>query len=128
MKMNIPDDFPREPAIVALSGAQPKLSVRFDTATGKYVGASDDAALADRYVVCLDLAEQLIAKCRRNRLTKYAALSEIQILERLLAQLLGTGWGTEAEMVWVIRRTVDELEWHIPDNATALKVTLGLTK
>jgi len=126
--VNIPDDFPREPAIVSLSGAHPKLSVRFDTASGKYVGASDDAGLADRYAVCLDLAEQLVGKCKRNRGTKYARLSEAEILERLLAQLLGTGWGTEAEMVWVMRRTVAELGWHIPDNATVLKIMPGLTK
>jgi hypothetical protein len=126
--MNVPEDFPREPAIAALSGAHPKLSVRFDTASGKYVGAADDSGLADRYAVCLDLAEQLVGKCKRNRGTKYAKLSETEILERLLAQLLTTDWGTEAEMVWVILRAVDELGWHIPDNATALKIMLGLAK
>lgn len=126
--MNIPDDFPREPAIASLPGSQPKLSVRFDTTSGKYIGASDDAALAERYAVCIDLVEQLVAKCRHNRGTKYAELSETEILERLLAQLLGTGWGTEAEMVWVMRRTVGNLGWHISDNETALKIMLGLTK
>ena len=128
MKMNIPDDFPRVPSIGSLSGSRPKVSVRLDEASGKYVGSSNKDAIGERYAVCIDLVEQLVAKCRRNRSTKYAELSEVQILERLLAQLLGTDWGSPSEMAWVIRKTAADLGWEIPDSAVALNTLLGNSK
>jgi O-glycosyl hydrolase len=75
--------------------------------------------------MCADLVTQLVAKCCANRGTKYAALSEVQILERLLGQLIGTGWGTEAEIAWVVRETASCLDWPIPNGAAALKTMLG---
>jgi len=128
MKMNIPDDFPRSPSIASLPGTQPKVSVRLDATSGKYVGSSNEDTIGERYAVCIDLVEQLVAKCRRNRSTKYAELSEVQILERLLSQLLGTDWGTAPEMAWVIRKTAAELEWAIPENAVVLNTLLGNSK
>lgn len=125
MKMNIPDDFPRTPSITSLPGSQPKVPVRLDATSGKYVGSSNEEAIGERYAVCIDLVEQLVAKCRRNRSTKYAELSEAQILERLLSQLLGTDWGTAPEMAWVIRKTAAELEWAIPECAAVLNTLLG---
>lgn len=128
MKMNIPDDFPRSPCIASLPGTQPKVSVRVDATSGKYVGSSNEDAIGERYAVCIDLVEQLVAKCRRNRSTKYAELSEVQILERLLAQLLGTDWGSPAEMAWVIRKTAADLGWKIPDRAVVLNTLIGNSK
>ncbi|MYM23231.1 hypothetical protein GTP46_11295 [Duganella sp. FT135W] len=128
MKMNIPDDFPRTPSITSLPGSQPKVSVRLNATSGKYVGSFNEDAIGERYAVCIDLVEQLVAKCRRNRSTKYAELSEVQILERLLAQLLGTDWGTAPEMAWVIRKTAAELEWEISDSAVVLNTLLGNSK
>ncbi|MYM71636.1 hypothetical protein GTP56_05425 [Duganella sp. FT134W] len=126
--MNIPDDFPRAPSLASLPGAQPKVSVRLDATSGKYVGSSNADATGERYAVCIDLVEQLVAKCRRNRSTKYAELSEVQILERLLAQLLGTDWGSPSEMAWVIRKTAVDLGWEIPDSAVVLNTLLGNSK
>lgn len=126
--MNIPDDFPRVPSIASLPGSQPKVSVRLDATSGKYVGPSNEDAIDERYAVCIDLVEQLVAKCRRNRSTKYAELSEVQILERLLAQLLGTDWGSPSEMAWVIRKTAADLGWEIPDRAVVLNTLIGNSK
>jgi hypothetical protein len=126
--MSIPADFPREPVIAGLSGAQPKLSVRVDVVSGKYVNCPIEQDVQERYEVCADLVTQLVAKCHANRDSKYVHLSEAQILERLLAQLLTTDWGKAAEMRWVIRRAASDLGWPIPADATALKVMLGELK
>lgn len=123
--MSIPADFPREPVIAGLSGAQPKLAVRVDIVSGKYVNGPIEQDVQERYEVCADLVTQLVAKCHANRDSKYAHLSEAQILERLLAQLLATDWGTAAQMRWVIRRAASDLGWPIPADATALKAMLG---
>ena len=110
----VPEDFPRESPIAALSGAQPKVAARFDIASGRYVSGQTDAELAARFDICEDLAQQLVAKCQKNRSTKYSSLSEREILERLLRQLWGTGWGSDGEMAWVIRRTANVLGWDAP--------------
>ncbi len=121
----VPIDFPREPVLSALSGVQPKIAVRLDASTGRYTNAPTDSDVTARYAVCEDLAAQLVAKCEKNRDTKYVNLSEVQILERLLAQLLGTNWGSGAEMKWVIRRTAALLEWGIPESAIACDTMSG---
>jgi hypothetical protein len=123
--MCIPADFPREPVISSLAGAQPKLSVRVDVVSGKYANGPTEQDVQERYEVCADLVTQLVAKCHANRDSKYVHLSEAQILERLLTQLLATDWGTAAEMRWVIRRAASDLRWSIPADAIALKVMLG---
>lgn len=124
----IPDDFPREPNVASLPGIQPKIAVRHDAASGRYTNAPTDADVGERHQICEDLAAQLVAKCQKNRTAKYSNLTEAQILERLLAQLLATDWGTDAEMRWVIRRTAALLEWKIPESAFILKPTLGTTQ
>ena len=123
--MPIPKDFPREPVVASLAGVQPKLSVRLNVVSGKYVSGPTEQDVQERYEVCADLVTQLVAKCHANRDSKYVHLSEVQILERLLAQLLATDWGAAAEMRWVIRRAASDLGWPIPADATALKVMLG---
>ncbi len=121
----IPDDFPREPNVASLPGIQPKIAVRHDAASGRYTNAPTDADVGERHQICEDLAAQLVAKCQKNRTTKYSNLTETQILERLLAQLLGTNWGSGAEMRWVIRRTATLLEWSIPESSTMLNTLLA---
>jgi hypothetical protein len=123
--MSIPADFPREQVVASLSGAQPKVAVRLDADSGKYVGRPTEEDVKERYEVCADLVTQLVAKCRANRSTKYAHLSEPQILERLFAQLLGTSWGSSPEMAWVIRTTAAQLSWSIPQDAAVLSTLAG---
>ena len=123
--MTIPADFPREPVIAGLTGVQPKVAARLDAASGRYVTAPTEEDIQERYEVCEDIAAQLVAKCRAKRTGKYAHLSESQILERLLAQLLGTAWGSAEEMKWIIRSTAGQLGWQIPPGAGVLSVMLG---
>lgn len=123
--MNIPEDFPRDSVIASVSGVHPKVLVRLDSISGVYAEGPIATEVEERYDMCLDLVTQLVDKCMTNRNTKYAALSEVQILERLLASLLGTRWGSVAEMRWVIRQVALRMDWKIPDSATGLKTMLG---
>jgi hypothetical protein len=124
--MTVPDDFPRAPAIASVPGAQPKLLVRLDSIGGRYTSDLAEEDVEARHDMCQDLVVQLVAKCQTNRETKYRNLSEAQILERLLTQLLSASWGTEAEMQWVVRNTAAELAWPIPSDATLLRLMLGI--
>lgn len=114
MTTSIPADFPREEPLAALTGAQPKLAVRFDAATLTYSSSIPSDELQARFDLCEDLAHQLAQKCTRNRSTKYARMSENEILTSLLKKLHTTGWGSKAEMQWVIRRTAELLNWLAP--------------
>ncbi|MEV4780123.1 hypothetical protein [Burkholderia sp. LMU1-1-1.1] len=115
--MTIPDDFPRGAPVASLPGVQPKLAVIRDSQSGLYVEMRDSMESAAQYVICEDLAEQLSDKCRRNRASKYAHLSEREILEQLRNRLLKSGWGTTAEMEWTIRRTAEKLGWSWAERA-----------
>lgn len=119
--MKIPDDFPQYGPLASLAGVQPKVAVRKNVANGTYYQGPSTAELQERYEICEDLTVQLISKCRANRSTKYASLSESDILERLLRQLLGTGWGSPQEMRWVIRQVATALAWSVPPAAVDKK-------
>lgn len=119
---SIPKDFPRGGATASLSGVHPKLAVRRDETTGMYVAGPSDVELRQRYDLCANLVDQLVAKCRRNRQTKYVAMSEQAILSGLFGKLKKSGWGTEPEMAWIIRHTAYELEWPMLDDAERLLI------
>ena len=116
--MQIPADFPRADIVAALTGAQPKLAVRLDAASHTYTAAPTLNELEARYEMCEDLAQQLVQKCVKNKSTKYAALTEREILAALLRKLNATGWGSNAEMAWVIRRTANILGWELPTGSS----------
>ena len=121
---SIPGDFPCGGATASLSGVHPKLSVRRDDTTGLYVTGPNNVELRERYDICADLVDQLVAKCRRNRQTKYVAMSEQAILSGLFDKLRKSGWGTEPEMAWVVRHTASELGWPPVDEAETLLPSL----
>jgi hypothetical protein len=118
MTIRIPADFPRTENVAALTGVQPKLAVRLDAESHTYTSALTLPELEARYEMCEDLAQQLVQKCRKNRATKYAALTEPEILAALLKKLNATGWGTKAEMEWVIRRTANIFGWTAPEGSS----------
>lgn len=116
----VPEDFPRSRPIAALSGVHPKVAVRRDAKSGTYVVGPSEEELRDRYEICEDLVTQLIVKCRKNRSTKYASLSETKILAGLFEQLIKSGWGSREEMAWIIRHTASELGWPTLEAAEQL--------
>lgn len=71
------------------------------------------AQVRDRYELCEDLANQLVAHAQT--LYHVQAPSEEEILRRMHAGLASSGSGvTAAEAVWVTCRLAELLEWRCP--------------
>ena len=120
----VPGDFPRPDVASAIAGSQPKLAlVRYE---GKfYRPGGTPPERFERWDACEDLARQLVTKCRESKMGKRAHMSEVEILEQYLRRLLKTGWGSDNEMKWVIRRTAELLEWPLPEAATTQSASDG---
>lgn len=112
----LPDDFPRLVITSAISGYQSKLAlVEYE---GKYyVPGGTPPELFGRWETCEDLAQQLSVKSTESKAGKRSNMSEKEILAQYLERLLKTGWGTDSEMKWTIRRTAEILGWTVPEIA-----------
>ncbi|CAJ0703219.1 hypothetical protein SAMN02787148_109105 [Burkholderia vietnamiensis] len=106
MNRPVPDDFPREPAVGAVTGAQPKLLVR--EVDGRYLTGLTDDELWVRYDACEDLAAQLSEyasqKVATSGLTPDAALSRAE--KGLRLKVAAGDWDfSQREVDWVVKRT-----------------------
>jgi hypothetical protein len=61
----VPDDFPRELDLAALSGMQPKVSARL--IEGRYVVGMTPVERLAQYLMCQDLVEQLLAYHQKHQ-------------------------------------------------------------
>jgi len=112
----VPADFPRAVHLGALPGAQPKLlMVKY---RGRYYSLGcTPPELWERWDYCEDLAQQFCRKSLDNKAGKRAHMTETEILDQYLERLLKTGWGSDAEMRWVIRRAAMLAHWPAPPAA-----------
>lgn len=114
----VPDDFPRPRVASSVAGFHPKLALV--AYHGKfYLPGATPPELFSRWEVCEDLAVQLVPKCRESKAGKRSHMAETEILDQYLPRLLKTGWGSEDEMRWVVRRAADLLGWPVPETARA---------
>lgn len=114
----LPVDFPRPANLSAVSGAAVKFSM--NQYRGRfYSPGCSPPELMERWDVCEDLAQQLHVKSLESKSGKRAHMSEIEILEQYLPRLIATGWTSEPEAKWVIRRTAELLAWPVPLSAAA---------
>lgn len=109
----LPDDFPRPEIASAVAGFQSKLALveyegRF------YVPGGTPPELLVRWDICEEIAQHLAVKSMECKAGKRSHMSEEEILAQYLERLLKTGWGSDAEMHWVIRRTAEFLGWQVP--------------
>jgi len=112
-QFTIPDDFPRPQHVGAIGGAQPKfLLVQYERRF--YTLGCTPPELFRRWNKCEDLSQQLVVKSRESKAGKRAHMSEIEILEQYYERILKTGWGSDEEMRWLIRRTAEVLGWPAP--------------
>ena len=109
----VPADFPRPVHYGAVPGVQPKfLATKYG---GRfYSPGSTPPELYERWDICEDLARQFSAKCLKSKAGKRAHLSEVEILDQYLPRLVATGWTSEPEARWIIRRTAAMLQWPEP--------------
>ena len=113
---SVPDDFPRPEIHSAVAGYQAKLPlVAFD---GRfYLPGCTPPELYSRWDICEDLAQKFVVKSKECKAGKRAHMSEEAILDQYCIRALKTGWGSDDEMKWVIRRAAAILDWPIPPSA-----------
>jgi hypothetical protein len=109
----IPADFPRDPSLVSVPGAQPKLAVRL--VNGKYIFGLTDAELQERYDGCEDLAQQCATYCQRKVAENSALTQELcltNVRKGFALKVRSGQWDlSEGEQDWVVKRTRQILGW-----------------
>lgn len=112
----IPADFPRPQLHSAVAGNQCKLLlVQY---RGKfYPPGGTPPELFERWDICEDLARQFASKASESKSGKRAQMSEQEILDQYCVRAMRTGWGSDDEMRWVIRRCAAILGWPVPASA-----------
>jgi len=102
----IPDDFPRERPLGAVTGAQPKLLVRL--IDGQYYAGLTEDELWGRYSICEDLAQQLAGYAAR-KMTEHGWLlgDVLRRVETSVNKNVSTrSWEfSPAEVAWTMKRT-----------------------
>jgi hypothetical protein len=111
--MSVPDDFPREVLLGAVSGKQPKLLVCL--VGGRFSDGLTEVERKERYEACEDLAQQLAEYCARKA-SEHIEWSKEQNLartERGMAQKVASGaWKvSNEEQRWIMTRTKALLGW-----------------
>lgn len=115
-QLTIPEDFPRPCPAGSVGGAQPKLLLT--TEVGRYYSRdSTPSALHERWILCEDLAMQFADVSKKTKAGKRSHMSEQDILDQYLTRLLATGWTSNEEAKWVIRRCASVLDWPKPMSA-----------
>lgn len=109
---SVPDDFPHSQTTGAVSGTQPKLLLT--ERDGKFYSGLTPQERHARWEVIEDLAQQVVTKISASRTSKYADISENEILGQYLILLLQSDFGSEQEMRWLIRRVAQVLDWPAP--------------
>lgn len=110
----IPPDFPRPVHLGAVSGFQPKLLLTKHE--GKfYAPGCTPPELFERWDACEELAQKISVKAMASKLGKRSHMTEEAILAQYLLRLNQTGWGSPAEMAWIIKRMAIILGWNAPE-------------
>lgn len=116
----VPVDFPRPTHNGAVSGAHPKLLMT--SYNGRfYLPGCSPPELYRRWDASEDLARQVAEKALESKAGKRSHLSDVEILDQYLPRLIATGWRSEPEVRWVIRRAAAMLNWPVPDAAQETK-------
>lgn len=108
-----PAHFPRDQALGAVSGVQPKLLIRKVGDT--YIHGLSPEELYTRYDMCFDLVNQLEDYCRR-KLNERSEWSALELFEKVEAGVRARhDWGlSTGEEVWVMRNLCLRMKWPHP--------------
>ena len=111
----VPSDFPKPNILGSISGAQPKLLLaRFE---GKfYASGSTSPEVHHQWKYCETVAKQLAKKSVECKAGKRAHMEEATILDQYYMRLLKTGWVSDDEAFWTMRRCAMLLNWSLPDS------------
>ncbi|MFM0684855.1 hypothetical protein PQQ77_02625 [Paraburkholderia strydomiana] len=114
---NVPDDFPRELRLRAVSGAQPKMLLR--ESSDRYHAGLTNEELRERYEACEDLAHQLATYTKRKMTESGWSLEEVlpKVEAGVVRKIRGGLWDfSAAEVLWVMGRMRRALSVPAPDN------------
>lgn len=104
----IPDDFPRQGPLGAVSGVQVKLLAR--KIDGRFVAGPTHEELYARFDNCADLVDQLVGYVQR-KLASMPGTSIDELLPRVRRGVANKGWDvSSAEMDWIFRKVADQLK------------------
>ncbi len=113
----VPDDFPVAGIPSAISGAQPKMSLVAEGSRFYIPGTSPSEVLA-AFLLCGDLVSQMVPYCQR-KLAAFEGDQEATV-KAALKGLCAKRWCSDAQCVWIMRRTVQQLQWPLRDGALDL--------
>lgn len=114
----IPEDFPRAVHHGAVPGSQMKLLVvKFDDKF--YAPGETPPERYERWQNCEDLAQHFVIKSMETKAGKRAHMAEVDILDQYLERLLLTGWMSEEDTMWAVKRTAQILHWPAPQKIAA---------
>ncbi len=105
---DIPDGFPRDLTPAVVPGNQPKLGLVLSD--GVYVVGQTDREQYERWLICEDLAKQLISVAREDR-ASHPLHSPGQTLERVRESVGRKGWVSPDELAWLTQRLKTVLGW-----------------
>ena len=113
----VPKDFPRPVYAGAVSGAQPKmlLTRRRDGSYGE--PGSSPEEIHHNWKYCEEVIEHLRIKSLESAAGKRSHMTHEAILDQYLTRLLATGWMSEAEARWTLRKVAERLDWPVPVGA-----------
>lgn len=105
---DVPAEFPRDPTPAVVPGAQPKVCARLSH--GVYVAGQTGDERRERWLVCEDLAKQLVPVARKDALS-HANHSPHQTLERVRVSVAHKVWVSSDELAWLMLRLQALLGW-----------------
>lgn len=108
MTLRVPDDFPRDVTPASLAGRQMKLAGRL--IDGKFVVGLTAEERYERWEVCEDLAQQLVAVAHKDA-AKFPQHSLEVTLRRVRRGIEGKGWLSVVEADWLMARLRILLGW-----------------
>ncbi|WP_246529907.1 MULTISPECIES: hypothetical protein [Paraburkholderia] len=94
------------PAVVP--GGQPKICVALTG--GRYVAGQTREERHERWLICEDLADQLVPVARKDA-AKHPEYPPEQTLERARVAVARKGWVSPDELAWLMRRLRTLLGW-----------------
>lgn len=111
---DVPVDFPHAEIHGSISGVTSKLLL-VQTASGGYsVPRISEEERILRWMNCEDLAKQLADAALRSKFGKRSDWREEDILEQYIPRLRNTGWVSDDELTWLVKRAAEILNWPLP--------------
>jgi hypothetical protein len=111
---SVPDDFPRQLVLGAVSGAAPKLLL-VRTSGGGYTTPTQSAEEREhRWQKCEVLAGKVARAAVRSKAEKCSHMTEEAILKLYIPRMQTTFYARYDESVWIVRRAALILGWPLP--------------